>query len=174
MGLNQETRELLIYLNKHPEIRNKIRAEHDQTLLYAGNFFKPIWKEIEDDRRALGLTYSKKILPDILARIRLLNAPYPTFKVWLEQLDKIQPWKKNGYVAWRALSGIFASNATGKVSFMIGSGVSKSNNKVFAVTEIHVLDRNPKIDAVTKDAIQYYLRCVRSKNSEINTGFIHG
>jgi hypothetical protein len=174
MGISNEVKELLRYLNRNPALRNQIRAGHDRTLLYAGHFFKPIWKEIEEDRRALGLTHSKVILPDVLARIRLSNSPYPTFKEWLINLDKIQPWDKNGYIAWRALSGIFASNASGKVSFLIGGGVSKSDNKVFAATEIHVLDRNTKIDIVTKDAIQYYLRCMKSGRAEINTGLIHG
>lgn len=174
MGLSTEVKELLRYLNQNPSIRNQIRAGHDQTLLYAGHFFKPIWDEIKDERKALGLVHSKVILSDVLDEIDLPNAPYANFMEWMQNLDKIKPWDKNGYIAWRALSGIFASNASGKVSFLIGGGVSKSNNKVFAATEIHVLDRNPRIDPVTKNALQYYLRCVNTKHTEINTGLIHG
>jgi len=174
MGLHHDIRELLVYLSKNPSIRNQIRAERDRTLLYAGNFFKPVWKEIYDYRRAMGLAHDKTILPDILEKIRLPDAPYSTFKEWLEELDKIQPWVKNGYIAWRALSGIFASNAKGKVSFMIGGGVTKANKKVFAATEIHVLNRNPQIDPVTKSAVQYYLRCIQSGDPGINTGVILG
>lgn len=120
----------------------------------------------------------KTILPDILPQIRLQNAPHHDLLTWVKYIDSLYPqsyeWLKNGYIAWRALSGIFASNAQGSVSFMIGQGVSKIEKKVFAVTEIHVLDRNPNVDAVTKDAIQYYLRCVRTKQADISMGIIHG
>ena len=71
---------------------------------------------------------------------------------------------------WRALSGIFAANATGKVSFWIGGGVNES--KVFVVTELKVLLRNPHVDPVVKDLLEYYLRCVQNKNPDMNVGFI--
>lgn len=52
-------------------------------------------------------------------------------------------------VAWRALSGILASNAVGTVSFAIGSGV-------------------------TKDILACYQRCIRNRQAAINFGFTGG
>ncbi len=174
MPLSPETRELLKFLNSHPGVRNQIRAHRNKTLLYAGRFFKPVWQEIVQAKRTNGAVADKTILPEVLERIRLPNQPNRNLLEWAQEIDAIKPWEQNGYIAWRALSGIFASNAVGAVSFLIGSGVTKENNKVFASTEIHVLERNPNVDQVTKDAVQYYLRCVRTNRADIDTGLIHG
>jgi hypothetical protein len=29
--------------------------------------------------------------------------------VWAKSLDRLVPWEQNGFIAWRALSGIFAA-----------------------------------------------------------------
>ena len=71
------------------------------------------------------------------------------------------------------MSGIFAANAVGPVSFYVGSGINKKD-KVFAATEIPVLLRNPNVDALTKDVLAYYQRCVQNKQQGINFGFISG
>jgi hypothetical protein len=72
---------------------------------------------------------------------------------------------------WRALSGIFAANAEGAVSFQIGSGVTPQR-KVFAANEVAVLARNSKVDATTSDLVAYYQRCIASGQPDINTGFM--
>jgi hypothetical protein len=90
---------------------------------------------------------------------------------WVKALDSLAPWKENGYTAWRALSGIFAANAIGTVSFYIGSSVTRAG-KVFVATELPVLMRNPNVDAVTRDVLSYYQRCVQNGRSAINFGFI--
>ena len=172
MPLHSDTKELLIFLRENPLIRQRIKAEPDNTLLYAGHFFTPIWIQIEADRKYDGLSAGKTILPDVLKKILLTGLPHRNLLEWVKQIDKVYPWNQNGYIAWRALSGIFASNATGAVSFMIGSGVSKAEKKVFAATEISVLDRNPNIDKITKDIIQYYLKCIKEGKSDINLSLI--
>ncbi len=71
------------------------------------------------------------------------------------------------------LSGLFAANAEGAVSFWVGSKVTKTD-KVFAATEVAVLSRNPRIDATTRDLLAYFQRCIQSKQPNINLGFIAG
>ena len=93
---------------------------------------------------------------------------------WVEDLDRHTPWRDNDYIVWHAVSGIFASNASGAVSFMIGSGVSKRALKVFACTEAGVLDRNQDIDQVSKDMLQYYLRCIENGDDGMNVALMHG
>jgi len=109
----------------------------------------------------------------VLASIATPGQAHSSLLAWAKALDSQAPWKENGFLVWRALSGIFASNAKGRVSFAIGSGVTK-DEKVFAATELPVLLRNPRIDAVTRDILAYYQRCVQSGMHEINFGFIGG
>ncbi|EIC28956.1 MULTISPECIES: hypothetical protein [Methylomicrobium] len=173
MPMYPQTKELLNFLQKNPTIRTRIAAPPNKTLLYAGNFFKPIWQELEQLKRSNGQIASKVLLPDVLATIQTPGQAHPTLLTWAKALDAVIPWKENGFIVWRALSGIFVANAVSMVSFYIGSNVTK-NEKVFGATEIHVLMRNPNIDAVTKDMLGYYQRCIQSGQSAINAGFIGG
>lgn len=173
MALLQPTKDLLIFLRKNPALRARIAAPPNATLLYAGSFIRPMWQEIVQLKLSLPQMASKQILPDVLARIPTQGQPHPNLLAWAKALDGLAPWRENGFIAWRALSGIFASNARGTVSFCIGSKVTKSD-KVFAATELAVLLRNPNIDAITRDMLEYYQRCVSSGQSDINIGFIGG
>jgi hypothetical protein len=170
MTLQPGTRALLAILHAHPLLRWQIRASPNQTLLYSGSFFRPIWKEIADFKRSHPELASKETLPDVLARLPVPGTthPYPSLLQFV--LDVEQPWQPDGFIIWRALSGIFASNAVGSVSFQIGSGVGDS--KVFAATEVPVLLRNPNVDAVTKDLLAYFQRCIRSRQPNVDLGFI--
>jgi hypothetical protein len=40
----------------------------------------------------------------VLARIPT-PGPHPTLLAWAKAIDALQPWKDNGFVAWRALFG---------------------------------------------------------------------
>lgn len=166
--IDARSKELLRFLHDNPAVRSRIRASPDHTLLYAGHFFKPAWQEIEGRRIGDPQLRGKTILPDILRGIHVPS--YPNLLVWAQDIDLIEPWRENGFVVWRALSGVFAANAVGKVSFYIGEGVDRS--KVFAATELAVLDRNRSIDPLTKDLIAYYRRCVATPQTEINFAFI--
>lgn len=178
MAMNPSTKELLVYLQKNPGLRAQIRARPDKTLLYAGDFFKEIWQELSDLKRTNANFADKEILPDVLARIHCLGQPFPDLLAWANHLTHLLP-KNERFIVWRALSGIFAANAVGAVSFYIGSNVSnestdKHDKKVFAVTEISVLARNPNIDGVTRDILAYYQRCIQTKQTSMNFGFIAG
>ena len=173
MPLLQSTKEFLRFLKKNPIIRSKITAPPNATLLYAGNFIRPVWQELEQLRRTKRDIATKILLPDVLANIKTPAQVHPTLLAWAKALDNLVPWKENGFIVWRALSGIYASNARGTVSFYIGSGVIR-DEKVFAATELPVLLRNPKVNAVTKNVLAYYQRCIRNGQSAINFGFIGG
>ncbi len=173
MPIHQLTKEFLGFLQKNPAIRMQVRAASGKTLLYAGNFFKPVWKELLDLKRMNPQIATKEILPDVLSRILLPGQRFPNLLNWAQDLDCLPDWKENGFLAWRALSGIFAANAVGGVSFYIASGISR-DEKVFAATEIGVLARNPNVDAITKDILAYYKKCMESKQVNINFGFISG
>jgi hypothetical protein len=171
MAFQPATKTFLSFLQQHPEIRRQIRAAPGRTLLYAGSFFKPMWKEIADYKRAHPEVAEKQMLPDVLARIPVLGSRHVNLLAYVQDLERQVPWQPDGFTVWRALSGIFASNAVGAVSFQIGSGV-ESGRKVFAATEASVLVRNPNVDATTKDLLSYFQRCIQSKEANVNIGFM--
>jgi hypothetical protein len=171
MPLRPETRALLDFLRKHPLIREQIAAKPGATVLYAGKLIKPAWKEIAEWRIKNTELSTKQTLPDVLKGIKLSGQPFPSLLEWVKSIDSLGPWEENGFIAWRALSGIFASNATGSVSFVIGSEV-KRQTKVFAATEAAVLARNPNVDKITKDLLDYYQRCIKAGKSDLCVSYI--
>ncbi|MEO8344906.1 MAG: hypothetical protein ABI607_04345 [Betaproteobacteria bacterium] len=173
MPLLGATKELLRFLQNNPAIRSRIAAPANATLLYAGNFIRPMWQELEQLKRSSPEVASKQVLPEVLVRIQTPGQVQSNLLAWAKALDSLHPWKDNGFIAWRALSGIFASNARGTVSFAIGSGITKSE-KVFAATELPVLLRNPNLDSITRDVLGYYQRCMQNGQSAVNFGFIGG
>lgn len=173
MALLRPTRELLTFLRTNPAVRDQIRAAPNKTLLYAGQLIRPAWRELADLRRADPRVADKVMMADVLEYIPTPAAPFPNLQEWAMSLDHLTPWNENGFISWRALSGIFASNAVGTVSFYIGSDVRR-DNKVFAATELPVLAKNPNIDALTKDIVAYYQRCIQNKQSDLNFSFIAG
>ncbi|MEJ8849792.1 hypothetical protein [Variovorax rhizosphaerae] len=173
MSLLPPTRELLSYLERNPSVRARIAAPPDATVLYAGEFIRPMWKDLEALNRTNPAFASKQMLPDVLARIVCTGQPHPNLLAWAKALDALTPCKENGFIAWRALSGIFAANAVGSVSFAIGSKVTK-DEKVFAATELPVLLRNTKVNPLTRDILAYYQRCVQTGGRAINFGFTSG
>jgi hypothetical protein len=167
--MHTETLEFMKYLNANPAVRSQIHATHGKTMLYAGTYMKPMWKEVAELKRTNPNVRDKETLPDVLRRIRI-SVPgkhYRTLLEYAEDVEKRVPWKPDGFIMWRALSGIFAQNASGAVSFCVGSGVTPGD-KVFAATEVPILLRNPRVDSVTKDALGYYERCIKSGKSAMN------
>jgi hypothetical protein len=171
------TKAFMRFLSDNPAIRRQIRAAPDKTLLYSGAFFAAAFREIESRKLTDPQFGDKHILPDVLARIHvpsnLLPIPgmrLPNLLVYVQHLEQQVPKNPDQFMIWRALSGIFAANAVGKVSFWIGGGVDES--KVFVATEMKVLFRNPNVDPLVKDLLEYYMRCAQNKNPAMNVGFI--
>jgi hypothetical protein len=174
MPLLPETKSFLAYLQQRKDVRDRIKAGRDKTLLYAGDLFAPAWREVQAfQRKQPGAV---EILHDVLAK---LPAPPPhlgTLQSYAEALakkEKAANGARSERVVWRALSGIFASNAEGKVWFYTGSNVCP-DTKVFALTEVAVLKRNSRISPESQDMLAYFERCVRSRNPEMNAGYLPG
>lgn len=177
MGLyHPDTLAFVQYLNANRTVTSQIRAAADKTLVYAGTFgsgigSRPMWRDIALQKRSNPELRDKEMLPDVLARVRVPGTRFASLLQYIEDLESRVPWKPDGFKIWRVVSGIFAANAVGKVSFQIGSGV-KATDKVFAATEVRALMRNPNIDPVAKDLLAYYERCVAGKQADINVGFV--
>lgn len=165
------TKALLHYLQQHPALRGQIAAGPGQTVAYAGSIGgDPAWLRLL--RHQLGDPHANdfQMLPDVL---KLIPCPPDLYKAVglvtpprvLTLLDYLQFITGDGpgyarqvpagdaFVLWRAFSGIFMSNAKGRVRLLVGT-VPNPQEKVFFVTEIFVLDRNPEIDMFAKGAVQ--------------------
>jgi hypothetical protein len=170
MRLDKETVTFLSTLRKNKPLRDQIAARPDRTMLYAGGFFRPVWKELEALRLAHSAVHDWELLPDVLRKLPRPSGASATSKSLLDHVEDLSrrvPWKPDGFTIWRALSGIFASNAVGRVRFYIGSGVTREE-KVFAATEVGVLRRNPNIDPVTREVVEYLADCVQRGQAAIN------
>lgn len=174
--LHEQTRQFLAFLRRAPQVRAQISAPKDGTLLYAGKLVQNAWEEIAQlkDRGALPGLFT---LPDVLTSVAVPGTGHRSLLDYTQAVCKAVPWEDDGFIIWRALSGIFASQAQGRVSFYIGAGISPDTNdvarrRVFAVTELRVLARNPCIDTLTGDVLAYYLRCLENKNHAMSFSFI--
>ena len=170
MAYQKPTTAFLSYLSAHPEVCDRIRAAPNRTLLYAGSFVRPMWREIQLQQRTNPDLARKETLPDVLRRIGVPGAGYTSLLEYAQAIEKQVPWNPDGFMLWRALSAIFASHAVGAVSFQVGSDVDAT--KVFVATEVGILLRNPDVDGKTKDLLAYYQRCIHSGQVDINVGFI--
>jgi len=168
MTIQSQTKEFLSYLQQNRDVRDKIKADANKTLLYAGVFFGPIWRELELFQRRYPGTI--QILPEILQKIQAPPGNPGTLRSYVDTLTVRVP-PSDQLIIWKALSGIFASNAVGTVYFSVGSGVD-GQQKVFPSTEISVLRRNQKISAESRQMVEYFQRCVREKNTRMNAGFL--
>jgi hypothetical protein len=170
--LEQPAKDILQFLHQNPNIRKRIAAPKDRTVLYAGKFFRPVWQELKAIKaRRPDLFTGKLLLHEVLQGIQTPGRGFPSLLAWAEHLDRVAPGTSS-FVVWRALSGIYASNAEGAVSFYVGGEMDVP--KIFTATEIHVLLRNPKIDEVTRDILGYYQRCLQLREAAYNFGFIAG
>lgn len=166
------TKAFLAFLQKHPDLRQRIAAAPGRTVAYAGDFTDgAAWQRLQ--RRQIGApgTNDFQMLPDVLraipcppglyAAVSLVTPPgvrtmyeYVGFLTGDKGLGYVAqvPWSDDGFIVWRALSGIFMSNARGRVRIMLGD-VAAPGEKVFFRTEVFVLDRNPNIDMFSREAI---------------------
>lgn len=168
MVLQPGTRALLSILHAQPSLRWQIRAARDRTHLYAASLFRPAWKEIADLKRTNSELAEKDTLVDVLDRLQLPGTTYSSLLAFVQDVE--QPWQPDGFTVWRALSGIFASNAEGSVTFQIGVGVAPS--RVFAAAEVPELLRDPTVDPFAKELLSYFQRCIDSRQPDINLGFL--
>jgi hypothetical protein len=165
----QQTKDFLRYLAAHPGLRRQIAAPPDKSLVYAGQVIRAAWKELAQMKQREPALADFVLLPDVL---KTLPAPHGsslnsvTMLDHMSDLDQLEPWLENGFIAWRAVSGIYASQAIGRVRFYIGSCIKRDTN-VFAATEVWVLLRNKKIDPLSREVVEYLVECVRSKRENI-------
>jgi hypothetical protein len=161
MALHAEILAFMQYLAANPGLRSRIGAPPNATLLYAGDTAQkhpwkdstPVYRKLQTMKLTEPSSSQKKTLHDVIGTLPAPGTKFPSLLAYAEHVD--QQVEKDGaglaerMLIWRALSGIYASNARGAVSFVLGDGASREALKVFALTEIQVLERNPYVDSIT-------------------------
>jgi hypothetical protein len=184
MGVHAEITAFMRYLAANPQLRSRIAAPPNATLLYAGDTGQnnpwrqdtPVYRKIHTMRLSDPSLAQKRTLNDVIGKLPAPGSGFPNLLAYADHVDEqlqtdgVRPAER--VLIWRALSGIYASNARGAVSFVIGEGVSREALKVFALTEMHVIERNPNVDAISRDMIAYLKRCVLTQQSDIRLGLI--
>ena len=171
MPLHSASRQFLAFLRDHPELRALIQAPPGRSIFYAGSFGRSAWEELLELKGRYPEVARKTTLADALSRIDLAGTPFGSLLAYAQEVERRVPQRPDAFILWRALSGIYAMNAVGKVSFQIGSGMT-AMGRVFATTELGILLRNPLVDEVSKDLMAYYDRCIRSGEDLVNVGFV--
>jgi hypothetical protein len=188
MALHAEILAFMKYLAANPGLRSRIGAPPNATLLYAGDrpqntpwkdpwkASTPVYRKLQTMKLTEPSLSQKKTLEDVIGTLPAPGTKFPSLLAYAEHVD--QQVKKDGVgraernLIWRALSGIYASNARGAVSFLLGDGVSREALKIFALTEIPVLERNPYVDSITREMIAYFKTCVLTHKPNIRIGLI--
>jgi hypothetical protein len=177
--LRPETRQFLHYLQTQPLVRAQLKAPRDSTVLYAGKVVHEAYKEIKVLIATRAEYRHLVTLEEVLNGLPAPDTPFSTLQEYANSVLAVVPKLDDQFILWRALSGIYASNARGQVSFYTGTGISRDNDdvdrrKVFAVTELHVLGRNEKVDTLTQDIVAYYQRCLSNPQESTAFSFIGG
>ncbi len=185
MALSSRTTLFLRYLHDHPEVRRAIRAAPGKSLFYAGDvtntignahygfgYNVPVWESLRRLQKAEPQWADKEILLQVLDRVPAPGTAFASLRLYAlsveDELKRTLPKHAPDLMTmWRALSGIFAANATGAVSFYLGVQ-SGAAHKVFAATEIWILLRNPQVDETTRDYLTYLKRCLESGQADLN------
>lgn len=167
--LQEGTRQFLNYLQKHPEVRAQIAAPPNQTVVYCGDLLRPAFHDYLDLRSKTPELRGRPLLPELLANI---GVPDQTrYSNLLEWIQAIQPYQPDGFIAWRAVSGLMCRQAKGKVTFIVGRGVSR-DTKVFAATEVWNLAVNPHLHPETKELVAFYKACVLQGRTNIGISYV--
>jgi hypothetical protein len=184
--MHPELKAFFDFLAANPAVWKAIKAFPGKTLLYTGDLpnefatklhavlppsLRPsvklsgdvvmdgVWTKLGQPVEREEQLRDKEILPQVLGRVALPpQAPYRTLGEWVRHLSDRLPAPAQDAL-WRGLSRIFASNAEGAVSFLMGFDVGKT--KVFVDTELPALLANPSVDITTRNMLLYYQECVR-------------
>ena len=169
-GLQAPTKGLLSWLGRNPGFRAQIKAPPNQTVAYCGDFsgqaafLRLLRLQLQDPRTndfvTLNNVMKRLAVPQDLFKAVGLVTP-PGVRTLADLVGHLTgeagpakvPWQPDGFVIWRALSGILMQQATGRVRLLIGDAPAPGE-KVFYKTEMFVLDRNPHIDPWSRGAVQ--------------------
>ncbi|NND58924.1 MAG: hypothetical protein HKN49_01505 [Gammaproteobacteria bacterium] len=145
-SLHSEIRKLLTFLKSHPDVRSRIAAPPDKTIVYSGDMTSPAgvsaaWRLLEQAKKQDPQRFDYVTLEE---RLRTLHVPRFGETIFEHAMRIARQLASEGVpdnqavILWRALSGIYVQGAVGKVRALIFPG-PRTPNSVFSLTEVNVL-----------------------------------
>jgi len=160
-GIDPELRAVLKFLQKHPDVRARLCAPRDKTVVYSGGIDSvrgvfAAWKLLAQAKAGDPKQFDYVTLEERLRQFHATEFGETLF----EHANRVsQALEKKmipdqALVLWRALSGLYIQGATGRVRALIlpGSNPVKIRRSVFALTEVHVLLRPDVLANINLDA----------------------
>jgi len=153
----------LVFLNRHPEVRHKLAAPKDKTIVYCGNEVGPdgesiaVWQHLDLLKRQDPQKHDYVTVTD-----RLRNFHVTAFgeSLWdhanwvSKDIECAKPGdegKREAVVIWRAPSGIDVQGARGRVRTYVKPDES-IKEKVLALVEVKLLTRPDVLEQIETDA----------------------
>jgi hypothetical protein len=150
--------DVLQFLNRNPQVRQRIPAPPDKTVVYSGGFdgLQPrleAWRAIDQARKREPQRFDVVTLEERLGEIHVPAFGATLYDHALKVSRDLGARGKAGEatILWRALSGIYVQGARGRVRALVLPGPVIAGS-VFNLTEVHVLLRPDVLQQIQIDA----------------------
>jgi hypothetical protein len=161
---------MLQFLRNHPQVRSRIPAPPNKTVVYSGAFERGsdmfrAWRMLAQAKAADPVKYDYVTLEERLRMFHVVDFGESLFDHAnrLTAELEVRGRAAEAIYIWRALSGVYVQGASGKVRALIlpGNGIGQS---VFNMTEVNVLLRPDVLRQISIDpnALRDFRTYVRS------------
>ena len=160
--MDPELTETMKFLARHPQVRMRIPAPRDKTVVYSGGFASPgagtvaqyhaAWRLLAQAKASDPKQFDYVTLEERLRQFHVVQLGESLFD-HANRLSAALERRGVGPQAmflWRALSGIYVQGAQGKVRALILPG-DRIGQSVFHLTEVKVLLRDDVLRRISLD-----------------------
>jgi hypothetical protein len=157
MSLDAELMSVLQFLRKYPNVRSRLCAPPDKTVVYSGGIERAgevfrAWEmlakaKLQDPRR-----FDYMTLEERLRQFHVVQFGETLFEYATRTAASLQRrgLPDQAAILWRALSGIYIQGAVGRVRALILPDM-KTSKSVFGLTEVNVLLRQDVLQSIRLD-----------------------
>jgi hypothetical protein len=154
MALDPELMKVLQFLRQYPDVRRRLCAPSDKTVVYSGGIERasevfPAWKMLAEAKLQDPRRFDYVTLEDRLRQFHVVQFGETLFEYANRTAASLQQrgLPDQATVLWRALSGIYIQGAVGRVRALVlpDAKIAKS---VFAQTEVSVLLRQDVLESI--------------------------
>lgn len=157
MRMDSELLAVFGFLRNHPDVRKRLAAPPDKTVVYSGGAETPGgvlagWRLLAQAQAKEPQRFDYVTLEQRLRQFHAVEFGESLFEHANRVSDclKGRGMEDQAMVLWRALSGIYVQGARGKVRAMILPGTAIAGS-VFALTEVNVLLRSDVLQQIQMD-----------------------
>lgn len=172
MPLDPELRSVLEFLASRPDVRQKIPAAMNKTVVYSGGIRRgddvyPAWRMLEQAKAQDPLRFDYITLEERLRQFHVVQFGETLYEHANRVASnlKLRGLDDQALILWRTLSGIYVQGASGKVRALILPN-ERTARSVFSLTEVNVM---LKPDVLRQ--IQINPELLRDFRVEVKAGF---